>query len=172
LVDGDDWLFGEVERAAGGYDAFRPELCLLMINHYLVTVGNTRRLPAHARRAFFQRVVEQYRHRLPAGGYPIPAGIGRLKHRLIGLGAYRSYATLRCVHRLLGAMHGLGGGHRGTAASAPRPTASAAEVPIQHFPAPSSTPMRSSRSCGSGCGPERRVAMGLVAATDVGEKRV
>jgi hypothetical protein len=42
-----------------------------MINHYLVIVGNTRRLPAQARCAFVQRVAEEYRRRLPAEGYPI-----------------------------------------------------------------------------------------------------
>jgi CDP-glycerol glycerophosphotransferase len=102
-----DWLFGEVDRAAGAYDAFRPELFRLMINHYLVIVGNARRLPAEMRREFFRKVVEEYGRRLPAGGYPVPEGIGWLKHQLVRFGAYRIYATLRRAHRALGALRDL-----------------------------------------------------------------
>jgi CDP-glycerol glycerophosphotransferase len=99
-----EWLFGVVDRAAGAYDDFRPELFRLMINHYLVIVGNTRRLPAAARRQFFQRVVADYRRRRPPEGYPVPEGVAWLKHQLVRYDAYRTYSIMRRVHRSLGAL--------------------------------------------------------------------
>jgi CDP-glycerol glycerophosphotransferase len=104
VFDQYEWLFAVVDGAAGAYDEFRPELFRLMINHYLVIVGNTRRLPAAMRREFFRRVVADYRRRLPDEGYPAPEGVVWLKHQLVRRDAYRTYAVLRRVHRSLGAM--------------------------------------------------------------------
>jgi CDP-glycerol glycerophosphotransferase len=89
------WLFNLVDEAGGAYDGYRPELFRLMINHYLVILGNQRRLPPELRRAFFERIVEDYRRWRPAGGYPLPDGAARLKHQLVRFGAYHTYAALR-----------------------------------------------------------------------------
>jgi CDP-glycerol glycerophosphotransferase len=88
-------LFAMVEAARGPYDVFRPELFRVMINHYLVIMGNDSRLPSELRRAFFRRVVEDYRRLLPPGGYPLPAGSAGLKHRLVRYHAFRAYTGLR-----------------------------------------------------------------------------
>jgi glycosyltransferase involved in cell wall biosynthesis len=92
-------LFEAVEQVSPRYDEFRPELFRLMIDHYLVIVGNRRRLPTQRRREFFRRMAADYRARLPNGGYEVPSGAAGLKHRLVSWGAYRTYATLRIVHR-------------------------------------------------------------------------
>lgn len=94
-------LFEMVERAGGAYDAFRPELFRLMINHYLVIVGNRWRLPREAQRAFFRRAAEHYRRWLPPGGYPVPPGVDGVKHRMIRHNLYFAYVVLRWVHRAL-----------------------------------------------------------------------
>ena len=91
------------------YERFRPDLFRLMIDHYLVIVGNPRRLPPGSRRAFFRRMAADYRRRLPLGGYPMPRGVGRLKHELVRRNAYLAYALLRQVWRvpaLLGRANG------------------------------------------------------------------
>jgi CDP-glycerol glycerophosphotransferase len=152
VFDQYEWLFGVVDRAAGAYDAFRPELFRLMINHYLVIVGNTRRLPAAMRREFFRRVVADYRSRLPAEGYPPPEGIAWLKHQLVRRDAYPIYAVLRRVHRSLGAVRetlSLGGSREavtvslstGAVRGEPQPIAHrrGAEVLTQREPAGSSS---------------------------------
>ncbi|MER7891496.1 glycosyltransferase [Micromonospora sp. NPDC094482] len=83
-------------------EQLQTELFQLMVNHYLVVVGNDDRLHPHLRRAFFQRVAEHYRRYLPAAGYPPPAGITGLKHRLVGRNDYLAYAALRQAHRVAG----------------------------------------------------------------------
>jgi CDP-glycerol glycerophosphotransferase len=77
-----------------------PELFRTAIDHYLVVLGHRARVPSRRRREFFQRIVTDYRRWLPAGGYPAPSGVGRLKHWLVRSGAYRSYAALRLAYRL------------------------------------------------------------------------
>ncbi|MFC0007398.1 glycosyltransferase family 2 protein [Micromonospora siamensis] len=92
-------LFTLVENAAPAYDRYRPILFRLMIDHYLVIVGNERRVPAPLRRAFFDRMVRDHRRWLPAQGYPVPGGLAGLKHRLVGRGDYSAYAALRAGYR-------------------------------------------------------------------------
>jgi CDP-glycerol glycerophosphotransferase len=94
-------LFEIVDKAAPGYDQFRPELFRLMIDHYLVIVGNQRRVPPGLRKVFFRRMAKDFRFRLPEGGYPVPAGVAGLKHRLVRRDAYLAYATLRLAHRAM-----------------------------------------------------------------------
>ena len=72
-----------------------------MLDHYLVILGNRYRLPAGSRKAFFRRIVEDYRRWLPDAGYPRPSGTNRLKHWLVRRDAYRSYAALRLAYRIL-----------------------------------------------------------------------
>jgi glycosyltransferase involved in cell wall biosynthesis len=91
-------LFEMVEKY--GYDRFRPELFRLMIDHYLVIVGNPYRVPPWMRRAFFRRMASDYRMRLPEQGYELPGGVAGLKHRLVRRNAYLAYAVLRAGHRV------------------------------------------------------------------------
>jgi glycosyltransferase involved in cell wall biosynthesis len=90
-------LFEMVDRSGGEYDQFRPELFRLMINHYLVILGNDCRLPPGTRPQFFRRAVEDYDRRRPVG-YRFPAGAAGLKHRLVRHDAYRTYTALRLAH--------------------------------------------------------------------------
>jgi CDP-glycerol glycerophosphotransferase len=92
-------LFEAVEQGSPRYDEYRPVLFRLMIDHYLVIVGNRHRLPRRLRRDFFRRMAADYRSRLPNRGYEVPRGAAGLKHRLVSRNAYRTYATLRIVHR-------------------------------------------------------------------------
>lgn len=92
-------LFETVEQASPRYDEFRPELFRLMIDHYLVIIGNQRRLPRRSRREFFRLMAADYRARLPTGGYEVPRRAAGLKHRLVRWDAYWTYAVLRLIHR-------------------------------------------------------------------------
>lgn len=91
------------ERAATTpeFHRFRPHLFRLMIDHYLVIVGNDFRVPQKRRAEFFHRMAADYRARLPEGGYERPTGVIGLKHFLVRHDAYRSYVVLRRVYRLL-----------------------------------------------------------------------
>ncbi|MEV6692324.1 glycosyltransferase [Micromonospora sp. NPDC051196] len=81
---------------------WHAELFDLMVNHFLVVVGNDDRLHPHLRRHFFRQVAAHYRRHLPAGGYPRPGGVAGLKHRLVDRNNYLAYAALRRAHRLAG----------------------------------------------------------------------
>ena len=94
-------LFDALVTSDPGSSRFRPHLFRLMIDHYLVIIGNDYRVPRHRRREFFRRMAADYRARLPEGGYDVPTGAARLKHWLVRHGAYRTYAVLRRGHRLL-----------------------------------------------------------------------
>jgi CDP-glycerol glycerophosphotransferase len=92
----------EQVKARPGYRALRPELFRLVIDHLLVIAGNRHRLPPGQRRAFFRRVAQEYRYRLPADGYRLPGGVAGLKHRLVRRDAYLAYALLRLAWRVAG----------------------------------------------------------------------
>ncbi|MDG4837864.1 glycosyltransferase [Micromonospora sp. WMMD967] len=89
-------------------ERLQAELFQLMINHYLVVVGNDGRLHPHLRRDFFHRAAEHYRRYLPAGGYPLPPGVTGLKHRLVGRGDWLAYSALRQAHRVAGRLRRTG----------------------------------------------------------------
>ncbi|SCL41345.1 Glycosyl transferase family 2 [Micromonospora pallida] len=116
-------VFAAVDAAGGRHDVFRPELFRLMVNHYLVILGNEARLPDASRREFFRRMVLDHRRWLPAGGYAVPDGVTGLKHRLVERDNYLAWTTLRSVHRTLGRVR------RGRTPSAPAPAA-AATTPV------------------------------------------
>ncbi|MDG4798761.1 glycosyltransferase [Micromonospora sp. WMMD1082] len=78
---------------------WHAELFALMVNHFLVVVGNDDRLHPHLRKGFFRRAAAHYRRYLPSGGYPRPGGVAGLKHRLVGRNNYLAYAALRRTHR-------------------------------------------------------------------------
>jgi glycosyltransferase involved in cell wall biosynthesis len=99
VFDQYDRLFETVAQASPRYDGFRPQLFRLMIDHYLVIVGNHRRLPRRSRRDFFRLMAVDYRARRPDKGYEVPSGAAGLKHRLVRRDAYWTYALLRLVHR-------------------------------------------------------------------------
>jgi CDP-glycerol glycerophosphotransferase len=92
-----DRLFAAVDKAAN-LDGFRPELFRLMINHFLVIVGNRGRLPVKDRRAFFRRIARVYAERRPVAGYPHPRGVDRIKHWLVAHNSYAGYAILRGLY--------------------------------------------------------------------------
>ncbi|MFC7243402.1 glycosyltransferase family 2 protein [Catellatospora aurea] len=93
-------VFDVMEKSGGALEQFRPALFRIMLDHYLVIIGHDRRLGQSMRKAFFRRIVEDYRRRLPDGGYPPPGGLGGLKHRLVRYDAYGAYTLLRLAHRL------------------------------------------------------------------------
>ncbi|MEE6258296.1 glycosyltransferase family 2 protein [Plantactinospora sonchi] len=119
-------LFTLVDQADGAYEVFRPELFRLMINHYLVIVGNDRRLPARMRRDFFRRIAADYRRWAPAGGYPEPEGLAGVKHRLVRRDAYPAYRLLRQAHHTAsGVRHLVRTGRRAAVTGTPTGTADA-----------------------------------------------
>jgi len=124
-------LFEIVERDTE-YERFRPELFRLMINHYLVILGNERRLPHELKRAFFDRVVTEYRRYLPPGGYPVPRGSTGLKHRLVRHHTYRAYAGLRLAHDGLRWLRRTVVPRRGVPPPRPAPPAVADRAAAQH----------------------------------------
>ncbi|GAA1792238.1 hypothetical protein GCM10009682_12760 [Luedemannella flava] len=90
-----EWLFAWLDSVP----AWRPAVFSLMINHYIVIVGNDDRVPRELRRAFFRRMVEHYHRYRPVDGYPRPAGLTGVKHRLISGGAFGLYVGLRRAYR-------------------------------------------------------------------------
>jgi glycosyltransferase involved in cell wall biosynthesis len=113
-------LWADLDAVAPAYDRFRPQLFRLMIDHYLVIAGNSRRLPSSLRREFFARMVADYRRRLPPEGYPVPGGLAGLKHRLVRGGAYPAYATLRWSRHATGLLRRAGDAES-SRATAPAP---------------------------------------------------
>ncbi|MGX6604350.1 bifunctional glycosyltransferase/CDP-glycerol:glycerophosphate glycerophosphotransferase [Micromonosporaceae bacterium Da 78-11] len=75
-------------------DEVRGLLFCRMIWHLLQVLRQATRVPAASRRRFFQRMTEIYHRWRPAAGYPLPPGAEGLRHRLIGLGSYRSLLAL------------------------------------------------------------------------------
>jgi CDP-glycerol glycerophosphotransferase len=97
-------VFDQYERLFAGMtpdqERYRPVLFHVMIDHYLVIVGNDRRLPDALRKPFFRRMAQDYRRYRPAAGYPVPGGVAGLKHRLVRHDRYGAWAALRAVYRL------------------------------------------------------------------------
>jgi CDP-glycerol glycerophosphotransferase len=96
-------LFALLDKQAPEYEPFRADLFRLMIDHYLVIVGNERRLPGRLRRPFFHRIAQEYRRWVPITGYPMPGGAAGLKHQLVERDNYLAYAVLRWAYRFVGA---------------------------------------------------------------------
>ncbi|MEV6968513.1 glycosyltransferase family 2 protein [Hamadaea sp. NPDC051192] len=94
-------LFQGIARDGGVYEEFRPQLFRLMIDHYLVIVGNKARLPSRSRKAFFRRMSADYARWLPADGYPRPGGVPGLKHSLVGGDRYALYVLLRLAYLMV-----------------------------------------------------------------------
>ncbi|ULR51071.1 bifunctional glycosyltransferase/CDP-glycerol:glycerophosphate glycerophosphotransferase [Streptomyces deccanensis] len=62
-------------------------------------LAHLERLPAHHRRAFFQRATHLYDLHRPAGFTP-PAGRLGLQHRLLASGSYAGFRALHAAHRV------------------------------------------------------------------------
>ncbi|HWH01085.1 MAG TPA: glycosyltransferase [Pilimelia sp.] len=130
-------LFSWLDRLGPDADPFRPRLFRIMVNHCLVILGNEARLPAAARRGFFRRLAELYGRQMPPGGYPMPAGVAGIKHRMVRDDAYLAYAMLRLAYRALARLRAAGragatvplpaGATSGAAGAATRPAAAPAE---------------------------------------------
>ncbi|MFI7022143.1 glycosyltransferase family 2 protein [Micromonospora sp. NPDC049900] len=121
---------------------WHSELFDLMVNHFLVVVGNDDRLHPHLRRDFFRRVAEHYRRYLPERGYPRPGGVAGFKHRLVGRDSYLAYAALRRAHRLATRLRAAAPAAPATP-TAPTPTAAAsAASPAPPDGTPDPTPPR------------------------------
>ncbi|MFC7545221.1 CDP-glycerol glycerophosphotransferase family protein [Plantactinospora sp. GCM10030261] len=95
-------VFELMDEWAPRTDDLRPLMFQRMIWHYLTVLGHGERLPAEMRKAFFTRMVEDYRRWLPPGGYPVPGGAEGVKHRLVAAGRWRTFSTLRSVQRTRG----------------------------------------------------------------------
>lgn len=91
-------LFETVDRWRAP-DALRALLFARMLEHYLVVFGADGRVPPELRMEFFARMVAHYRRYLPAGGYPVPAGLNGVKHRFVQWDAYGLYSALQGVYR-------------------------------------------------------------------------
>ncbi|GAB3964526.1 CDP-glycerol:glycerophosphate glycerophosphotransferase [Plantactinospora veratri] len=91
-------VFELMARWGPEYDDLRPLIFERMVWHYLIVLGNGRRLSPELRRSFFDQVVADYRRWLPPGGYRVPGGVDGLKHRLVAGGHWRTYAVLRALH--------------------------------------------------------------------------
>ncbi|WP_203861533.1 bifunctional glycosyltransferase/CDP-glycerol:glycerophosphate glycerophosphotransferase, partial [Plantactinospora mayteni] len=147
-------VFELMARWGPEYDDLRPLIFERMVWHYLVVLGNGRRLSPELRRGFFDRVVADYRRWAPPGGYRVPGGIDGLKHRLVAGGHWRTYALLRALH------HSRRGGVGRLARRQPRPPASA-PAPL---PAPPSEPHGLSRLPAALAGAARLTREGLLRA--------
>lgn len=95
-------VFDLITQWGPEYDDLRPLIFERMVWHYLIVLGNGRRVSPDLRRAFFDQVVADYRRWLPPGGYRVPGGVDGVKHRLVAGGHWRTYLTLRALHRSRG----------------------------------------------------------------------
>ncbi|MDG4790307.1 CDP-glycerol:glycerophosphate glycerophosphotransferase [Micromonospora sp. WMMD1102] len=95
-------VFDLMDRWGPEHDDLRPLVFERMLWHYLIVLGNGRRLSPELRRDFFAQVVADYRRWLPPGGYRVPGGIDGVKHRLVAGDHWWAYALLRAVHHARG----------------------------------------------------------------------
>lgn len=99
-------VFELLDRWGPAYDDLRPLIFERMIWHYLIVLGNGRRISPERRPDFFARIVADYHRWSPPGGYRPPSGIDGVKHRLVAGGHWRAYALLRTAHRARGELTG------------------------------------------------------------------
>ncbi len=128
-----DRLMATLDGLGRVAEPYRPAVLRLVLDHLLVIAGNPGRVPAARRGEFFHRIADFRRRHLPAGGYPVPGGVGGVKHRMVAADAFRAYAALRHAYRLLSL---LPRARRGQAPPVPLP---AAVVPAPRR-APASAP--------------------------------
>ncbi len=70
-----------------------------MIWHYLGVLNHPSRIHRGQRRAFFGRIVADYRTYLPRNGYPRPDGVARIRFALVAMNLFWVFELLRTVYR-------------------------------------------------------------------------
>lgn len=97
----DQWsrVFAFLDARQGEYERLRPLVFQRSIWHCLQVLGHASRVPRESRREFFARLTAQYHRHLPPGGVVPPSGREGVKHRLVGLGAYRLFEVLMAAWR-------------------------------------------------------------------------
>ncbi|MEV1329784.1 bifunctional glycosyltransferase family 2 protein/CDP-glycerol:glycerophosphate glycerophosphotransferase [Micromonospora costi] len=92
-------VFQLMDRWGPRVDELRPAVFERMIWHYLTVLGNGQRIAPELRPAFFAQITADYARWLPSDGYPTPAGVEGLKHRLVAGGRWRTFSALRTANR-------------------------------------------------------------------------
>ena len=77
----------------------RPMMFQRMIWHYLGVLNHPARISRGHRRTFFRRIVADYRAYRPAGGYPVPGGVARVRFALVAANLFWVFEVLRAVYR-------------------------------------------------------------------------
>ncbi|MFU8870925.1 bifunctional glycosyltransferase/CDP-glycerol:glycerophosphate glycerophosphotransferase [Micromonospora sp. SL4-19] len=93
-------VFELMDRWGPEVAALRPAVFERMIWHYLTVLGHGARIAPELRPAFFAQVHADYVRFLPPEGYPVPPGLGGVKHRLVAAGRWRTFSALRAAHRV------------------------------------------------------------------------
>ncbi|MBV1849493.1 bifunctional glycosyltransferase/CDP-glycerol:glycerophosphate glycerophosphotransferase [Catellatospora tritici] len=115
-----DLVFERLARAADGA-RIRPWVLGHAMNHCLVVLGNPRRLNPDSRSRFFQESVLLRKRHLTGDDYILPPDASPARHRLLALGSWLGYRSMRHAHgrldqtrrKLGGAKRKLGGQARG-----------------------------------------------------------
>ncbi len=83
----------------GRHEDLRPLVFQRMIWHYLGVLNHPDRIHRGDRRVFFGRIVADYRQFRPAGGYPRPPGVARVRFTLVAWNAFGLFELLRALYR-------------------------------------------------------------------------
>lgn len=102
-------VFDTFDESRPGAAGLRPLLFRRMISHFLVVRGNDGRMPNELRGRFFAEIAARYWRYLPPGGYPVPAGMEGVKHRLVRWNASRTFEALRLGYRVGNSLRRRGG---------------------------------------------------------------
>ncbi|MFC0004968.1 bifunctional glycosyltransferase/CDP-glycerol:glycerophosphate glycerophosphotransferase [Micromonospora siamensis] len=97
----DQWerVFRWLDERGPALDPLRAAVFERMVWHCLCVLGNGERIAPELRPVFFARLVTAYHRWLPVGGYPVPTGPQRLRHRLVAAGRWPAYRTLLAADR-------------------------------------------------------------------------
>ncbi|SCL17947.1 CDP-glycerol:poly(glycerophosphate) glycerophosphotransferase [Micromonospora rhizosphaerae] len=88
-------VFRLMDQWGPAVEELRPAVFERMIWHYLTVLGNGRRIAPELRPAFFAQIHADYVQFRPPVGYPVPAGVEGVKHRLVAAGRWRTFSVLR-----------------------------------------------------------------------------
>ena len=101
IFDQWDLTWAYVDRHAD-LARWRPFLMRRELDHLTTILDKPRRLPASARREFFQHAHRDYLDHRPAEEIPLPGGLDGLKIRLVIRNQYLLYRALQMVIHVLG----------------------------------------------------------------------
>ncbi|MEV0425414.1 bifunctional glycosyltransferase family 2 protein/CDP-glycerol:glycerophosphate glycerophosphotransferase [Micromonospora sp. NPDC050495] len=93
-------VFRLMDRWGPAVAPLRPAVFERMIWHYLTVLGNGERIAAELRPAFFTQIHADHVRFRPPEGYPVPAGVEGLKHRLVAAGRWRTFSGLRDANQV------------------------------------------------------------------------